>query len=516
MKKKKTLLIVIIVLVILLILAGGAFAYIYFGTDLLKSDKQLFGKYMLMLGDEENGFVSTELNNYETRKETTAYTNSGRFSVNTQILGNIGNDTTIQALQQAIDSSNTTNITFYGSIDNPNKKAEENITINYSDSVNLPFTYKQEGDVYGIQADILAPNYIAVENNNLPDLLQKLGATDVTGIPNKIEPQVIESLQFTDEEKTHITNNYIMPIYESLSDDKFSKVENADGTTNYTLTLTNEEVRNIAVQLLQTLSNDTTMLTKINTILQEVNGEATVDTITSQDIQSLITELNNKAVSEGTVTLSVMTENEAVTGIEISFSYITITIEKEQTNTSLSYTIDIAISEVESEGIATPDAGNITLQLSYDNLNTNNVTETISFTNNVPSQFNMVYEYSNMITFGTTVNIESFGEDTIVLNNYPTEQVQSLIGQIGYIIVQTNTSQMSQIGYPTELYNPMAIWLAAPSILQIINPNNDMTDITDEASSMYANDVVHTDESVANLTAELDQKLKEHNIQIDN
>ena len=58
--------------------------------------------------------------------------------------------------------------------------------------VNLPFKYKQDGDLYGIQADILSPIYFAVENNNLQDLLLKLGATDVSGMPNRIEPTVIE------------------------------------------------------------------------------------------------------------------------------------------------------------------------------------------------------------------------------------------------------------------------------------------------------------------------------------
>ena len=54
--KKKGLIIGIIVLIVLLILTGAAFAYIYFGTDLLKSDKELFAKYTMLIGDDEEGF----------------------------------------------------------------------------------------------------------------------------------------------------------------------------------------------------------------------------------------------------------------------------------------------------------------------------------------------------------------------------------------------------------------------------------------------------------------------------
>ena len=78
MKKKKTLLIVIIVLLVILILGGGTFAYIYLGTDLLKSDKELFAKYIVLMGDDEEGFSPKILADYESKKETTPYQNNSR------------------------------------------------------------------------------------------------------------------------------------------------------------------------------------------------------------------------------------------------------------------------------------------------------------------------------------------------------------------------------------------------------------------------------------------------------
>ena len=73
--KKKGILITIIVILVLLILAGGAFAYVYFATDLLKTDKELFAKYFVRIGDEEKGMSPTSLTEYENKKLSTPYTN---------------------------------------------------------------------------------------------------------------------------------------------------------------------------------------------------------------------------------------------------------------------------------------------------------------------------------------------------------------------------------------------------------------------------------------------------------
>ena len=101
----------------------------------------------------------------------------------------------------------------------------------------------------------------------------RISVTDVTDIPNKIEPQVIESLMFTDEELAHISEQYIAPIYAGLSEEKFSKVENSDGSVRYVLTLTNAELKDIFVNMLQTLSTDTMMYNeKEQILLHNMNG----------------------------------------------------------------------------------------------------------------------------------------------------------------------------------------------------------------------------------------------------
>ena len=85
------------------------------------------------------------------------------------------------------------------------------------------------------------------ENNNIPELLQKLGVNidSSVEIPNKIEGQDLESIKFSDEEMKGLYNNYLMPAINNLTDDKFSKMENSDGSVDYAITLTVEDLKNL-------------------------------------------------------------------------------------------------------------------------------------------------------------------------------------------------------------------------------------------------------------------------------
>lgn len=452
--KKKTLFIIIISLIVLLVVASGIFTYLFLVTDLFKSDKELFLKYAVdMVNNTEEVNL---LENYNNKKKTTAYENSGTFAVDTELTENSTSDIAMQMIQNVISLGNNTNISFSGKVDNANKNVEENIQINYSDTVNFPFTYKQDGDIYGIKADAITPNYIAIENNNLPELFQKLGTTDVTNIPNKFEVQEIQNIEFTDEEKTHILNTYLMPVINGLEDEKFSKEENADGSVNYTLTLTYQEINSIIAQMLQTLSTDTMMINKINSALQELYQNQSMN-ITSEDIQKVVNNMNSTTVDEGIVTIKVLQNNGKTTSLSVNTNDLTIKFEKEQNNSDVIYNISIT----NTEGNA------FIIEVSYSGLDTNNVIENISININIPEAMNVTYTFDNTITFGNAANIEAMDmTKTAILNNYPTEQLQPFIMQLGNAIAQINTNQMNQIGYPADMINPMIMWFIAPGLLQ--------------------------------------------------
>ena len=443
--KKKGLLIAIIIILVLLVLAGGTFAYLYFGTDLLKTDKQLFAKYLMQLGDEEKGLFPKALDDFWVKKETTTYQNNGELSSNYSLT-----DTNDTSMNEVIIIMNNSKIQFQGSVDNANLKREENITLSYPDSVSLPFKYKSEGDIYAIQADILSPSYIGIENNNLKELAQKFGTTDVSQIPDKIELNSIDSLNFTDEELKHIRENYIMPIYNNLADEKFTTTENADGTKTHILTLTYTEALNIYIQTLETLKNDTMMLNKIISIIAEISGEnnLTVEEL-SQAIQDFIDDLPK--TNEKSIIININQKDGITNNISVVVANFTFIFTKSFHNENLSYNFNILGDENQSVGI----------QMSYTNLNTDNVQEYVSFSVNNLDGVNFSYTYNNSVTFGA-VDIQPFNNNVAILNNYTAEEIQALLLQCGTIISQTNTRQMAQIGFPETFINPIVASYAMP------------------------------------------------------
>lgn len=476
--KKKTLLIIIISLIVLLVVAGGVFTYLFLATDLFKSDKQLFLKYAVNMADNKNDI--NVLDSYNNRKKTMAYENSGSFTVNTELMNKSTSDIATQMVQSVINFGNDTNISFSGKVDNANKKVEENVQINYSDTVNFPFTYKQDGEIYGIKADIVTPNYIAIQNNNLPELLQKLGATDVTNIPNKLKVQEIQSLKLTDEEKTHILNTYIIPMINGIADEKFSKEENTDKSVSYALTLNYQEINNIIAQMLQTLSTDTMMINKINSILQEIYQNQSMK-ITSEDIQKVVNNINAATIDDGVATIKVVQKDGKTIFLSVNANELTLKFEKVLNNSNVVYNISL-----------TDNKGNaFTIGLSYSGIDTNNVFENFSVNISAQEAMNVSYTFENTITFGNQVSIEPMDlTKTAVLNNYPAEQVQPFMTQLGNVITKINTNQMTQIGYPTDMVNPMVMWFTMPVYLQIYNSasesiqNNNLNEQEKDANNM--------------------------------
>lgn len=462
--KKKGIIITIIVILSILILAGGVFAYIFFCTDLLLSEKQGFGKYAMQLAESEDGFISNSVNEYLLKKESSPYNTNGKISANVDILEDTSNSLEMQEYEKAVEFGNNTNITFTGKVDNANNRTEQDITVNYSDTVKLPFKFKVYGDIYGIQADSLSETYIAIENNNLQEFAQKFGVEDVSNIPNKIETtKELDSLNLSEEEKTHIQTQYILPIYNNLGEEKFSKVENADGSVVYTLTLTSSEIKSIYLQLLNTLKSDRTMINKINSIMEEMYAENydETDAITSEDIQSEIDYVTEQEWEDGTLKININQNNRKTNKINITYNDIVFDITKEETESALTYKISLDDTEA---------GDTIGLILNFTGLNANAVTENYTMNIKTTDAFDITYTYNNTVSFDGNIEIEPLTTvNAAILNNYSAEQILPFMVQLGTRIAQINTEQMTSLGYNLQYANPLVTWVATPSYITSIS-----------------------------------------------
>ena len=502
--KKKTLIIVISIVVVLLIVAG-VLTYLALGTDVFKTEKELFAKYSSQVITEDE-FFPKSIKDYATKKEMVAYESNGTLSADTEIKGDSTSDTTLQEIQSVIGYGNNTNITFNGKVDKTNRKVEESFVVNYTDNVNFPFTFKQDGDRYGLLVNgISATNYVAVDNNNIPGLLQALGISEVQGVPNKIEMPNIETLNLSEEEKAHIKEAYITPMFENLTEDKFTKIKNDDGSVSYELNITAEDLKNILSQMLQTLSEDTSMIDKINSIYTEMREElnavesqiglsyessyygATTNSIdstgnsviTPESILSAKSDLDSETWS-GNIRINVTEKSRETNKLTIEL----IGFDESSTTETNTSTTDVApegqdsiLFEI-SKGASNPSNSSygytitgtyngttyVTSNINFADLNTNNPKENITFTLGDPNYLTTTFTYDKNITFGNTVTLNGFDDaTTVVLNNYQSNQLLPFLIQYSSSVVQLNTNQMTQIGYPSELVNPLLLWFAAPS-----------------------------------------------------
>lgn len=502
--KKKTLIIVISIVVVLLIVAG-VLTYLALGTDVFKTEKELFAKYSSQVITEDE-FFPKAIKDYATKKEMVAYESNGTLSADTEIKGDSTSDTTLQEIQSVIGYGNNTNITFNGKVDKTNRKVEESFVVNYTDNVNFPFTFKQDGDRYGLLVNgISATNYVAVDNNNIPGLLQALGISEVQGVPNKIEMPNIETLNLSEEEKAHIKEAYITPMFENLTEDKFTKIKNDDGSVSYELNITAEDLKNILSQMLQTLSEDTSMIDKINSIYTEMREElnavesqiglsyeasyygATTNSIdstgnsviTPESILSAKSDLDSETWS-GNIRINVTEKSRETNKLTVEL----IGFDESSTTETSTSTTDVApegqdsiLFEI-SKGASNPSNSSygytitgtyngttyVTSNINFADLNTNNPKENITFTLGDPYYLTTTFTYDKNITFGNTVTLNGFDDaTTVVLNNYQSNQLLPFLIQYSSSVVQLNTNQMTQIGYPSELVNPLLLWFAAPS-----------------------------------------------------
>ena len=154
-KKSKGLLITVIVLLVIILLLVGAVAYLYFFTDMFKSNKQLFFKYTSQIVQSEDGFIDNQLMQYFQKKNSTSYENNGEITF----------DVSIPNMEDDLELANNFNITFSGKEVPNDSKSEKEISLNYSDSVNFPLTYRKTNTVTGIQTQYIGSSFVAVRND---------------------------------------------------------------------------------------------------------------------------------------------------------------------------------------------------------------------------------------------------------------------------------------------------------------------------------------------------------------
>ncbi len=441
-KKNKLLVILIIIVFIIIILSGIGIVYV--ATDLFKSNKNLFVKYVAQISDKEDGFIGSNLKTYLAQKKEKAYINKSDFKVT----ANSSSD------NKNLENVNKFTITSEGKIDNLNQKNEQNISINYSNDAKFPFIYKSIENKYGIKSDYLSPKYIVFNRNstnsidnkqeNSQDEIQK-SFDIVTTIENLMKNP------FSEEDFNRIKNNYSV-IINQISEDKFSKISDSNGT-GYKLELVGDDIKNTLIQILETLSNDEETLNKINEYLKIQKNSVK---ITKKQIEEAITNLtNNVNMQNENFSVIVYKDGGKTKKIVITANNFNLDIQKVSDKNKTEY-------DITTNSIYKDENMKITIKLAFEGLNLNGEIKENYELGIENSENTYLYKIANNVQFTSETTMEEFTSDnSLILSQYEPNAVTSFLEQVNQRIKEVNAMLMSKLGV-SENENP--IYYLVPSL----------------------------------------------------
>ena len=475
--KAKTIEKLIIIVIVLIFILGGIFAYLYFATDVLKTNAQLFFKYLGQMVDVQDGFIDNQLTEYSKKKYTGKYEDSGKFYMDVNISGM--DSETLQTL-------NDFNIEYSGKVDNTTRKNEQDISLNYSSDVNFPFKYKYADETLGLQTDYVSSKYVGIENRNLKQFIEKFGVTDTTEFPDTIDFfsnfTNQETITYTNEEREQITNTYKSILEGKLGQKEFTKTKE-NNTESYSVEITNQELKDLVLNVLETLKNDQILMPKMEEatkeIIENMNVNSTEEITIQNIIQGIIDDINASEIDEGTNIITVSQIDKKLSSIAIKNDQTELKITKTNTQGTLTYGIEINMLDVETQ-----ESMRYFLTASYQGLEQlASVNETYQYglvgTMNGQEQ-KMVYNLNCTDTFNDGITIADYAEDEIQkLNEYDAEQIVTLITSIVERIGQVNTMQMEEIGF-SEYGNPLLFASPLTSLSMLIY--NQASDVVNESS----------------------------------
>lgn len=180
-RKTRILIIILITIAVLSILLGIGYAILSLTTDVFKSDKELFYKYISKNEDIIDVIDKNYINSYKDKIDNNMYDNSGKLAFRIE--------SDIEKESQLTTAMNNVKLNFEGNVDRKNEKIYQDIKLTYSAENKELFNVKflKENDLYGLKTDEIVTKYVSVENNNIHELYNRLGLENTNNIANKIE-----------------------------------------------------------------------------------------------------------------------------------------------------------------------------------------------------------------------------------------------------------------------------------------------------------------------------------------
>ena len=466
--RKKGIIIGVTIAVIVLVLAITSI-FIVLKTDLFKSNKTLFWKYMSNGTEAYKIAQNTQLEDIEKLKLQNPYTIQGQLTASS-------NDEEIsETLEKAKISINS-------QTDKTNNYGYGNFKIEFDEAEMFNLKYSNADDVYAIKSDEIITVYLGIRNENLKVLLQKLGVQDVSAFPDKIETKNYDEIfKFTEEELKHIKETYIEVIEQSIPNDSYSKqtgavIENAGtkyNTTSYRLDLSADQMANILANILKTLQTDSITLNLIATKAKALGAEVTIQDITN-GIEDMISEIEEIEFTDTsfvvynhkgkTIAAEIIIKNEQKMAIYNMDKNIKITVEDlsssadynvinmniaYQMTTTQSY-FDIKV-EKDSEEMLSIELTNTGAAATRKLDTTCEVKITTDENETVNLSYNQTLEFVDKIDETEKIN----ETNCAILNDYSKEDLQNVIQAVAQKTVEVFSQKLQSFAVYNSAYNAM-------------------------------------------------------------
>lgn len=265
-KKRLTILITTIILVVVIII--GVLAFLYLKTDAFKSNETLFAKYLM-----QNFNAIDNLANNGT-EEITNVLNTNKYT--SELVGKIEYVENVNTSDENKDNPiNNMQVKINSQTDKNNKYYYKDIKVTKDDENLMRAEYLNQENIYGIRLDGIK-QFVSIDSSNLNNIQKDFNNTNLEGIFTTIDFNSI--FNFSQEEKQKLSNTYLDVIKNNISKDQYYKqsnnlitVNNKDVYANaYYMKLTREEYNDLKIKMLEQLSEDEIILSKIDKLEETI------------------------------------------------------------------------------------------------------------------------------------------------------------------------------------------------------------------------------------------------------
>ena len=409
MYTKKGIILIIIIVILSIAIIGGVSAFVILKTDLFKSNKTLFYKY---LGEELQQISELKsdkiLANMESEK-TKSNSKDGKLSFSYS-------DPNSQKLTEVLEKTEV--------FINSKKNIEENKSstkVDIQNDGNNIFTAEIRVDdgIYGITSPDVLNAFLGVENKDLDKLFSRLNISYSDSMQSSVQAENFsEIFKFTEQEQNAMKNLFTRTIDSILDNGKYMKNKKQKVTkdsttydaTEYSISLSQSEVKDLFITFLNNLKSDSIVLNSIATrakIIGLGTGYTDVNSLSANIGEYISTITNLAANDEQLLKISVYTskgkciQTKIQTYDETGFGQYILEISAEGANLQAKLsTVENNIATLKLSKIDNSDGTNYNIVVSNDS----NLTLDIYFenmgnanSNNIQNKMNLTYSLIELL-----------------------------------------------------------------------------------------------------------------------